>query len=160
MLVLIWCCYLYLNLPGFSPSSSWPEAPNAVCPLPSPQLFPADFSLPISFFQFQEILLRQCPLLTAFSNWTTLFFQFTRDNLPAKFCHDNLLVTHDPRIMATSFLVKLNLKIKTKETVGPLLSLDESNYPVVTLFVDLCYPDSSSMQDGRHIWTFIEHRSL
>ena len=32
--------------------------------------------------------------------------------------------------------------------MGPLLSLDESNYPVVTLFVDLCYPDSSSMQDG------------
>ena len=28
--------------------------------------------------------------------------------------------------------------------MGPLLSLNESNYPVVTLFVDLCYPDISS----------------
>ena len=75
---------------------------------------------PISFFQFQEILLRQCPLLTAFSNWTTLFFQFTRDNFPAKFFHDNLLVTHDPRILATSFPVKLEFKNKNKRNNGTI----------------------------------------
>ena len=50
------------------------------------------------------------------------------------------------------FLYNLNLKIKTKELMEPLLSLDKSNYPVVTLFVDLCYPDSSSMQDGCSIY--------
>ena len=57
VLVLILCCYLYYYLPWFSPSSSLPEAPNAVCPLPSSQLFPADSSLPHPFFEFQGVRL-------------------------------------------------------------------------------------------------------
>ena len=48
------------------------------------------------------------------------FFQFTRDNLPAKFFHDNLLVTHDPRILATSFPVKLEFKNKNKRNNGTI----------------------------------------
>ena len=54
-----------------------------------------------------------------FSNWMTLF-QFTRDNLPSKICHDNLLVTHDPRILATSFPVKLEFKNKNKRNNGTI----------------------------------------
>ena len=122
--------------------------------MPFSQLFPADSSLPHLFFELQGLR-----LIADFITNDPLF-QFTRDNLPAKICRDNLLVTHDPRILATSFPVKLEFKTKKKEIMGPLLSFDESNYPVVTLFVGLCYPDSSSMQDGCHIGTLIEYRSL
>ena len=48
------------------------------------------------------------------------FFQFTRDNLPAKICRDNLFVTHDPRILATSFPVKLEFKNKSKRNNGTI----------------------------------------
>ena len=85
VLVLILCCYLYYHLPWFSPSSSWPEAPNAVCPLPSSQLFPADFSLPHLFFEFQGVRLIADFITTmSFTHGFFLierpFFQFTRDN--------------------------------------------------------------------------------
>ena len=50
----------------------------------------------------------------------TAFFQFTRYNIPAKICHDNLLVTHDPRILATSFPVKLEFKNKNNRNNGTI----------------------------------------
>ena len=121
ILALILCCYLYITIYHNSVHPHRGQRPSmlfALCLLlSSSQLTSLS---PISFFQFQEILLRQCPLLTAFSNWTTLFFQFTRDNLPAKFCHDNLLVTHDPRVLATSFPVKLEFKNKNKRINGTI----------------------------------------
>ena len=61
-----------------------------------------------------------------FSNSTTSF-QFTRYELPAKFSHDNILVTRDLRKLVTPFPVELKLKNKTKEIMGPLFTLDESN---------------------------------
>ena len=104
---------------------AWPEAPNAVCPLPSSQLFPADFPLPHLFFEFQGVRLIADFITTmSFTHGFFLterpFFQFTRDNLPAKICRDNLLVTHDPRILATSFPVKLEFKNKNKRNNGTI----------------------------------------
>ena len=95
VLVLILCCYLYYHLPWFSPSSSLPEALNAVCPLPSSQFFPADSSLPHLFFEFQGLRLI-ADFITTMS-FTHGFFlterpffsihtwQLTRENLSRQF---------------------------------------------------------------------------
>ena len=49
------------------------------------------------------------------------FFQLTHDNLPAKFSHDNLLVTSDLRKLVTPFPIKLELKNKNKENNGTII---------------------------------------
>ena len=76
-------------------SSPWPEALNAVCPLPSSQLFPADSSLPHLFFEFQGVRLI-ADFITTMS-FTHGFFlterpffsiypgQLTRENLSRQF---------------------------------------------------------------------------
>ena len=47
--------------------------------------------------------------------------------LQHQFSHDNILVTRDLRKLVTPFPVELKLKNKTKEIMGPLFTLDESN---------------------------------
>ena len=48
------------------------------------------------------------------------FFSIHPWYLPAKICRDNLLVTHDPRIFATPFPVKLEFKNKNKRNNGTI----------------------------------------
>ena len=101
------------------------RGPQCCLPFAFLSALPSWLLFPPSLFQFPGI--RLIADFIATMSFTHGFFKFTRDKFPAKFFHDNLLITHDTRKLVTSFPVKLNLKNKNKRNNKTIVSLDESN---------------------------------
>ena len=134
------------------------RGPQCCLPFAFFSALPSWLLFPPSLFQFPGI--RLIADFIATMSFTHGFFQFTREKFPANIFHDNSLMTHDPRKLVTSFPIKLNLKNKNKRKKKTIVFSWWKQFikgticcTIVTLFFNLCYPDSSSMQDACHMWT-------
>ena len=101
------------------------RGPQCCLPFAFFSALPSWLLFPPSLFQFPGI--RLIADFIATMSFTPGFFKFTCDKFPRNFFNDNLLITHDPRKLVTSFPVKLNLKNKNKRNNKIIVSLDESN---------------------------------